>query len=167
MKSKPARPDQAKGISSLEIGYRVLLAVQQGPGPVQLSHIAARTGLSTGAAHNYVVSLVRTGLVEQESRGRYRLGPSAFALSLSSFEQLTGYDAMRTEASVLHRITGQSTALSVWSQGGPVSVFIQRSEDLDDTQLRPGHLPMFGLRRASFMRPISPKKEPWASSRMS
>ena len=132
----------SKRIKSVEIGYRVLLAVQLGPGPVKLSDVAKRCGLSTGAAHNYLVSLLNTGLVEQEGRGRYRLGPSAFALSLASFRQLNGYDVMRDAARALHVRTGQSTAVAVWSQGGPVSVYIQRSDHVGSFEFRSGHLPM-------------------------
>lgn len=134
----------SKGINSVEVGYRVLLAVQRGPGAVRLAEIAKRCGLSSGAAHNYLTSLVNTGLVEQEERGRYQLGPSAFALSLASFRQLNGYDVMRDTAQSLHRHTGQSTAVAVWSQGGPVSVYIQRSENIGAFEFRSGHLPMLG-----------------------
>ena len=132
----------SKRIKSVEIGYRVLLAVQRGPGAVKLAEVAKRCGLSSGAAHNYLTSLVNTGLVEQEERGRYQLGPSAFALSLASFRQLNGYDVMRDAAQALHRQTGQSTAVAVWSQGGPVSVYIQRSENTGAFEFRSGHLPM-------------------------
>lgn len=138
----PAR--SSKGIKSVEIGYRVLLAVQRGPGAVRLAEIAKRCGLSSGAAHNYLTSLVNTGLVEQEERGRYQLGPSAFALSLASFRQLNGYDVMRDAAQSLYRQTGQSTAVAVWSQGGPVSVYIQRSANIGAFEFRSGHLPMLG-----------------------
>ena len=134
----------SKRIKSVEIGYRVLLAVQRGPGAVKLAEVAKRCGLSSGAAHNYLTSLVNTGLVEQEERGRYRLGPSAFALSLASFRQLNGYDVIRDAAQALHRQTGQSTAVAVWSQGGPVSVYIQRSENIGAFEFRSGHLPMLG-----------------------
>jgi DNA-binding IclR family transcriptional regulator len=134
----------SKRIKSVEIGYRVLLAVQRGPGSVKLADIAKRCGLSTGAAHNYLTSLVNTGLVEQEERGRYQLGPSAFALSLASFRQLNGYDVLRDAAQALHRQTGHSTAVAVWSQGGPVSVYIQRSESVGAFEFRSGHLPMLG-----------------------
>lgn len=132
----------SKRIKSVEIGYRVLLAVQRGPGSVKLADIAKRCGLSSGAAHNYLTSLVNTGLVEQEERGRYRLGPSAFALSLASFRQLNGYDVMRDAAQSLHRQTGQSTAVAVWSQGGPVSIYIQRSDNTGTFEFRSGHLPL-------------------------
>lgn len=134
----------SKRIKSVEIGYRVLLAVQQGPGSVKLSEIAKRCALSSGAAHNYLVSLVNTGLVEQEERGRYRLGPSAFALSLASFRHLDGYDIAREAAQTLHISTGESTAVAVWSQGGPVSVFAQRAGNAAGMEFRTGRLSLLG-----------------------
>ncbi len=136
------KTDTSRGIKSVEIGYRVLLAIQRGPAPVQLAEVARRTGLSSGAAHNYVVSLTRTGLVEQESRGRYRLGPSAFALSLASFHLLDGYDVLRTEAQTLQSITRENIAVAVWSQGGPVSVYLQRADEPGAFEFRSGLIPM-------------------------
>lgn len=143
--SNADRPQRfAKGISSIEVGYRVLLAVQFGPGSVGLSEIARRAELSAGAAHNYLTSLVRTGLVEQEARGQYRLGPSAFALSLASFRQLNGYDVVRSEALALHELTDQSAAVAVWSQGGPVSIYAVRSKFAGAFGFRSGQLPLLG-----------------------
>jgi DNA-binding MarR family transcriptional regulator len=66
---RKTRERESKGIKSIEVGYRVLLAVQRGPGSVQFSEIAKRAQLGSGAVHNYLASLVRTGLVEQEGRG--------------------------------------------------------------------------------------------------
>lgn len=142
MGGEQAKADKSRGIKSVEIGYQVLLAIQRGPAPVQLAEVARRTGLSSGAAHNYVSSLIRTGLVEQESRGRYRLGPSAFALSLASFHLLDGYDVLRNEARTIQSITRENVAVAVWSQGGPVSVFIQRTDDDGGFEFRSGLIPM-------------------------
>jgi DNA-binding IclR family transcriptional regulator len=142
IKRRKTRDRESKGIKSIEVGYRVLLAVQRGPGSVQLSEIAKRAQLGSGAVHNYLASLVRTGLVEQEGRGLYRLGPSAFALSLTSFTQLNGFDVLKNEARTLYDLTGQSTAVSVWSQGGPVSVFTQRADNLGAVEFRSGLIPM-------------------------
>ena len=138
MARKIDKADASRGIKSVEIGYRVLLAIQRGPAPVQLAEVARRAGLSGGAAHNYVASLIRTGLVEQEGRGLYRLGPSAFALSLASFHLLDGYDVLRSEAQALQRTTQENVAVAVWSQGGPVSVFIQRADHAGGIEFRSG-----------------------------
>ena len=125
--TQPKRP--AKGIQSIEVGYRVLLAVQREPTPIPLSEIAKRAGLSSGATHNYLVSLGRTGLIEQEGRGSYRLGPSAFTLSVASFQQLSSFDLLRDAMRRLRQATGKSVAASIWSQAGPVSIYKQQSDD--------------------------------------
>ena len=132
----------AKGINAVEIGYRVLMAVQLGPGSVSLSDIADRAGLKAGAAHNYLTSLIRTGLVEREHRGRYRLGPSAFALSQASFRVLNGYEVMRNEARALHDLTGESVSVAVWSQGGPISIYMLQSHLPNRLGIQPGQIPL-------------------------
>ena len=139
---KAKDPTAQKGIQSIEVGYRVMLAIQRGPGSLQLVEIARRAGLSPGATHNYLVSFIRTGLVEQGARGLYRLGPSAFALSMASFRQLDGFEHVRNEADILHQVTGQSTAVSVWSQAGPVSVYVRKAESIVMYEFRPGLVPM-------------------------
>lgn len=55
-------------------------------------------------------------------RGAYRLGPSAFALSLASFEKLSNYDLLRQAALNLHQRTSLAVAATVWRKAGPVSV---------------------------------------------
>ena len=144
MSKDRSEKDGSRGIRSVEIGYRVLLAIQRGPAPVQLAEVARRVGLSSGAAHNYVASLIRTGLVEQEGRGLYRLGPSAFALSLSTFDLLAGYDVLRSTAEELQHATGHNVAVAVWSQGGPVSVFIRRTAEAGGVEFRSGLIAMTG-----------------------
>jgi DNA-binding IclR family transcriptional regulator len=176
MNDQPSEPvrRESRGIKSIEVGYSVLLAVQRGPGAVQLAEIAKRAGLSSGAAHNYISSLVRTGLVEQDGRGLYRLGPSAFALSLNSFRQLNGLEVMRSEAENLHRQTGQSTTIAVWSQAGPISVFTQRAESMGSLEFRPGRVTMMSsgagmvyagyLSEADLLEPINYEFSQGASS---
>lgn len=146
-------------IKSVEVGYRVLLAVQMGPGSVRLADIARRSGLGSGAAHNYLVSLVSTGLVEQDGRGRYRLGPSAFALSLASFRQLNGYDVLRNEADALQRLTDQTTSISVWSQAGPVAIYMQLGKNWTTPEVRPGLFPMLTTGAGSVFLAYLPEHE--------
>ena len=154
----------SRGIKSIEVGYRVLLAVQRGPQAVPLAEVAKRAGLSGGAAHNYLASFVRTGLIEQEGRGRYRLGPSVFALSLNSFQQQDSLQVLKAEAEALSKETGESVGVVVWSHAGPVSVFAHRSESLGGLEFRPGRVPMLSsgagivyagyLDRAEIIEPI-------------
>lgn len=132
----------ARGIQSVEVGYRVLNAVQAGPGALTLKEIAARAKLTASAAHNYLVSLGRIGLVQSDRRGAYRLGPSAAALGLVALKQADLFETVRTEAMNLHEITGLGTVIMIWSDLGPVIVFKKEGLHRGAFDLRNGHVAM-------------------------
>jgi DNA-binding IclR family transcriptional regulator len=133
---------QVRGIQSIEIGYRVLLAIQAGPKEVILRDIASRAKLTASAAHNYLVSLVRTGLVETDQRGSYRLGPSAVALGLTALRHVTPYDVVHAEAIRLHEIIGCGIAILTWSDDGPIIIFKREGVQRGPYVLRNGHVPI-------------------------
>lgn len=112
-----------RGIQSIELGYRVLTAIQQGPEPVALRTIAARAGMSPSAVHNYLASFVRTGMVSTDTRGQYRLGPSLAALGLAAARQVDHFELIRSKAVSLSDATGLGVAVLIWSAQGPVIVF--------------------------------------------
>jgi DNA-binding IclR family transcriptional regulator len=132
-----ARP---RGIQSVEIGFRVLLAVQAGPGPVSLKEIALRADLTASAAHNYLISLMRTGMVSSDQRGTYRLGPGAAALGLVALRQTDSFDILRTEAVLLQEETGHDATVSYWSEAGPVIIFRKEGIYKRSFELRIGHI---------------------------
>lgn len=125
--SGPATPSGRgggpRGIQSIELGYRILTAIQQGPDAVALKLIAARAGLSPSAVHNYLASFVRTGMVSADARGQYRLGPSLAALGLSAARQVDHFELIRAKAVALSDSTGLGVAVLIWSAQGPVIVF--------------------------------------------
>ncbi|MBN9371192.1 MULTISPECIES: helix-turn-helix domain-containing protein [unclassified Hydrogenophaga] len=119
----PARVSGPRGIQSIELGYRILTAIQQGPDAVALKTIAARAGMSPSAVHNYLASFVRTGMVGADARGQYRLGPSLAALGLAAARQVDHYELIRAKAVALSDDTGLGVAVLTWSAQGPVIVF--------------------------------------------
>jgi DNA-binding IclR family transcriptional regulator len=61
-----------QGIKSIEVGARVLRALERGRGPMSLSEVAKRAELHPAKAHRYLTSLTRTGLASQDaSSGLY------------------------------------------------------------------------------------------------
>lgn len=121
--AKAERGSGPRGIQSIELGYRVLTAIQQGPEPVALRTIATRTGMSPSAVHNYLASFVRTGMVSSDTRGQYRLGPSLAALGLAAARQVDHFELIRAKAVALSDSTGLGVAVVIWSAQGPVIVF--------------------------------------------
>jgi len=133
---------EPRGIQSIEVGYRVLLAIHAGPGPVILRDIAERASLTPSAAHNYLVSFVRTGLVQTDQRGSYQLGPSAVALGFTALKHFTPFDVVHAEALRLHEKLGTGVAILQWSDQGPIIVFKKEGIRRGAFVLRNGYVPL-------------------------
>jgi DNA-binding IclR family transcriptional regulator len=95
---------------------------------MQLKDIAARTGLSPGKVHRYLVSLGRSGQVRQEAdTGRYAIGPASIAIGLSG---LRSVNVVRCAADMLPEIRdtiGETAVLAIWSRSGPIIVQLEES----------------------------------------
>jgi DNA-binding IclR family transcriptional regulator len=119
----------SKGIQAIETGFRVLLAIQQGPAPMALKEIAARAEMSPGQAHNYLTSFVRTEMVQAVGRGQYRLGPSLAALGMTAIRSLDKYEMLQSEALRLRATVGLGVAAALWGHDlGPIFVFNKSGE---------------------------------------
>lgn len=115
--------NESRGIQSVETAYRVLVAIQVGTQPVALKDIAKRAHISPSQAHNYLSSLVRTGMVQAAGRGSYRLGAALAALGMSAMTSLDRYELVRDAATSMAEQTTLGVAVSRWSDLGPVVVF--------------------------------------------
>ena len=90
---------------------------------LMLKDLAAAARMPPAKAHRYLVSLSRTGLVEQDSvTGLYGLGPFAVELGLSALDRLSPVAAAEPFLEELRRSIGQTVALAVWGSQGPVIV---------------------------------------------
>ena len=58
--------DGKHGVQSLEIGMGLLRAMVDGQRAMMLKEIAAAANMPASKAHRYLVSLIRSGLVEQD-----------------------------------------------------------------------------------------------------
>lgn len=110
------------GVQSVEIGMRVIEHFVSATGPQPLRDVSKGTGLGPSAAHRYVVSFVRSGMLVQLADQRYELGPLATRLG---FAALSRIDALQVAIAALDRFvseTGATAMLSVWSERGPLVV---------------------------------------------
>ena len=112
-----------QGIKSIEVGARVLRALERGRGPLALSEVAKGAELHPAKTHRYLTSLVRTGLASQDpASGLYDLGPAARELGVEALRRVDSVRTASTFALDLRDETGHTVNLSVWSDGGPVMV---------------------------------------------
>lgn len=134
-----------RGIQSVEIGFRILGVMQTSQQAMALKDIAPLAGLTTSAANNYLVSLVRIGLAAADEKpGHYRLGPAALSLGVSAIQQIDGFEIVRREVTNLRDTTRRSAAVTTWSDDGPISLFKQDGDQRGAFEFRTGLIPMLG-----------------------
>lgn len=112
-----------QGVQSVEVGMRLVTALAAARDPLMLKDLAAAARMPPAKAHRYLVSLSRTGLVEQNSAtGLYELGSFALELGLSALDRLSPVTTAESFLEELRRAIGQTVALAVWGSQGPVIV---------------------------------------------
>jgi DNA-binding IclR family transcriptional regulator len=132
-----------RGIQSVEIAFRILSSLQTSVRALPLREIAALSDLSPSATSNYMISLVRTGLVSADEKpGCYKLGPASLALGMSAINQLDGFDVVRREVTALRDATLSGAAVTAWTEDGPVSLFKQEGATRSILELRTGLIPL-------------------------
>ena len=134
-----ARESEPRGIQSIEVGGRLLLALAHHGQPLALKELAAAADMSAGKAHPYLVSFIKLGLVERETEGgRYGLGPLALQMGLIGLQQ---YDPVRLATEridELARETGHTVAIAVWGHRGPTLVRIAEAPSPVHVSMRHG-----------------------------
>ncbi len=111
----------------MEIGIGVLKVLVESGSAMMLKEIAAASRMPPSKAHRYLVSLVRSGLVQQDSENsKYDLGPLAIPLGLAAVDRLDRVKLGLNTISELRDLTNETTALSVWGEFGPVMVRWER-----------------------------------------
>lgn len=105
----------------------ILKAMATGKRSMMLKDIAASAEMPPSKAHRYLVSLIRSGLVEQDPlTSRYNLGPFALNLGLVALDRLDRIRLGLSAITDLRDAVNETTALAVWSDNGPVIVRWER-----------------------------------------
>ena len=119
--------DGKHGVQSLEIGMQILRAIVDGQRSMMLKDIAVATAMTPSKVHRYLVSLIRSGLVEQDPMSsRYDLGPFALNAGLVALNRLDRVRLGMAAIGLLRDEINQTTALAVWGERGPVIVRWER-----------------------------------------
>jgi DNA-binding IclR family transcriptional regulator len=128
-----------RGIQSVEVGGRLLLALADGGGAMALKDLAQAAGMSPAKAHPYLVSFGKLGLIVQDpGSSRYGLGPLAMQLGLISLQQ---FDPVRLATQRLPELAlavGQTVAIAVWGNRGATIVRIEQAPSLVHVTMRHG-----------------------------
>lgn len=115
------------GVQSLEVGMNILKAMATGRRSMMLKDIALAADMPPSKVHRYLVSLIRSGLVEQDRlTSRYDLGPFALNLGLVALDRLDRIRLGLNAITELRDRSNETISLAVWSENGPVVVRWER-----------------------------------------
>ncbi|WP_051603150.1 IclR family transcriptional regulator [Simplicispira psychrophila] len=121
--------DAQHGVQSFEVGAGVLRAVVRGQRLMTLKDIAAAAEMPPSKAHRYLVSLIRTGLIEQDPlTSRYKLGPFSLDIGLVALDRLDRVRLGLSAISDLRDRINETVGLAVWGDHGPVIVRWERPQ---------------------------------------
>lgn len=127
------------GVQSVEQGARILAAFSSVRGAVSLTELSRAVGMPPGKVHRYLVSLGRSGLVEQQAvTGKYELGPLSLRIGLSAIGAL---DPVRYASEALPDLRdqiGHTILLTIWGDRGPTVIRLEESGDSITMNMRVG-----------------------------
>ena len=136
---KPRAPAAQRGIQSIEVGGRLLLALTHHGRPLALKDLAAEAGMAPAKAHPYLVSFGKLGLIEQDTAsGRYGLGPLAMQLGLISLQQLDPLALATPLIEQLAQASGHTVAVAVWGNRGATIVRVAQPPSTVHVSMRHG-----------------------------
>ena len=118
-----SEPKKGFGVQSVEVGMHLLKVLMEIGRPAMLKELAEAADMSAQKAHRYLVSLQRSGMVEQDAAGgRYGLGEFALNIGLTALSQLNVVRIAGDAVAELRNRTDQSCLLAVWGSHGPTIV---------------------------------------------
>lgn len=144
MTEKPAKKiKKAKGSDyanrSVLLGASLLRTIAKLGGGASLPEISQASGLLVARTHRYLVSLVKSGLLDYDTvTGRYDLGSLVLELGLTALERI---DAVRLGSDALRRLTERlnvTSTLSVWGSNGTTIIKCEMARNNRINQIREG-----------------------------
>ncbi len=128
-----------RGIQSIEVGGRLLLALGAAGRPMALKDLAVAAGMPPAKAHPYLVSFGKLGLIAKDAvSGHYGLGPLAMQLGLISLQQFDPVRLATARLPALAQALGQTVAIAVWGHRGATIVRTEEAPSLVFVGMRHG-----------------------------
>lgn len=112
-----------RGIQSIEVGGRLLVALAHEGRPMALKDLAHAADMVPAKAHPYLVSFAKLGLIVPDgASGRYTLGPLAMQIGLISLQQSDPLRLATARLPELALAIGHTVAIAVWGTHGATIV---------------------------------------------
>ena len=142
------------GVQSVEVGMKVLCALADAGGEQSLGRIAESADMPSAKAHRYLVSLMRAGFVERDSKSnRYVLGAEALRIGLVALARTDVIEVAGAELNTLRERVSGALLLAVWGAMGPTIVRWVESSRPVTVNVRAGSASSVPPRTASWVKP--------------
>ena len=116
---------QRQGINSLETGVRLFQELHRLGRPATLSELGKLSRMSPAKVHRYCVSLIRTGLMQQDARGLYGVGPYGFQFGHRQTDLELARQIAFAALPPLVRVINETAFVSGWGQNGPIILKVE------------------------------------------
>ncbi|MDX3907805.1 MAG: IclR family transcriptional regulator [Pigmentiphaga sp.] len=116
------RRSGARKIQSLEVGFRLVRAIEEAGRALSLKEVSERAGMARSNAHLYLSTFVDLGVLARNGSGHYLLGPYALQLGLAALKNSNVVDVTEGPMRGLQAATGHHVHLSIWGNYGPTIV---------------------------------------------
>ncbi|MGE7225476.1 IclR family transcriptional regulator [Paenibacillus sp. PDC88] len=107
--------EEAQGIQSVEIGYRILKEIASSEEAPSISELALRCEMSPSKLHYYLVSFCKIGFLNKSDDGKYSLGLNLAILGLQASGKLDMNKIIEPRLTELSSSVGELTAFAVWA----------------------------------------------------
>ena len=138
--ASPAAPRRPRRIQSIEVGFRLIRALEESESRLTLKEVAGRAGMPSSKALLYLASFLELRMISRDGAGLYSLGPYAMQLGLGALRQVSVIDLAAEPMQALTAATRQSVYLSIWANRGP-SIVLKLDSDMPvPVSIRVGHV---------------------------
>lgn len=137
-KEEPTAKKVQRGVSSIDVGGRILGVFCGASNPLPLREVSELTGIAPGQLHPYLVSFISMGMVEKTERGLYQVGPFALHLGLARLRKQNAHRMAIERVAALSESLKLMVSVAVWGPQGPTITYIQEYERALHINIRVG-----------------------------
>ncbi|MBR9884442.1 MAG: IclR family transcriptional regulator [Oceanospirillales bacterium] len=118
----PASSSNRQGIGSLEIGLRILDTIAHAPQPLSLTELAKQLELSPSRLYKYLVSLMRTDYIVQDSANCYSLARASLTLGVAALRRIDPIQQTFEAVDHFNRSYDVTTSVAIWNGHAPLVI---------------------------------------------
>jgi len=127
--AEPERDNRSRGVQSVEVGMKLLIALARENGPTSLRDLSAAAGMSPAKAHRSMASFVDLGIVDHQRNGGYDLGRVAAEIGVAALMRVDIINRASDRLPDLVERTRAAGVLTVWTDRGAIVVRWERERE--------------------------------------